>query len=133
MAQGIKWPNSDGSHLFRFQPFFSSIPYDVQLRRARQVSYPNSTQPYSYECDLIVYDKRRQTTSEETLSMNHVYETWDGYRFYLASLSPSDESKAKMVQLVVNLDPAKYFLTYPGGFVLSLGMLLLFFRRKTPS
>jgi len=59
-----------------------------------------------------------------------VYETWDGTRFYLSNITPKDESAAKTVQITVNRDPAKYFLTYPGGCVLALGIVLLFTRRK---
>jgi uncharacterized protein YijF (DUF1287 family) len=58
-----------------------------------------------------------------------VHETWDGYRFYLSSITPSDESAVKQVQIVVNYDPAKYLLTYPGAIVLSCGILMLFLLR----
>ncbi|WP_039376566.1 hypothetical protein, partial [Parachlamydia acanthamoebae] len=62
-----------------------------------------------------------------------VYETWDGYRFYLANMTPATENSAKRVQIVVNYDPAKYILTYPGAIILSMGILLLFwspYRKK---
>ena len=58
--------------------------------------------------------------------MNNVHETWEGYRFYLSNISPSGEESVKRIQLVVNHDPAKYWLTYPGAIILSIGILLLF-------
>jgi len=62
--------------------------------------------------------------------MNHVYETWDGYRFYLANVSQNDGQSAKRVQLIVNHDPAKYWLTYPGGIVVALGIIFLWIQLK---
>lgn len=126
---GLKLPVLNGKYLMRFQPRFIHIPYRIRLRDARQINYANSTQPYSFESDLLISDKRSGTSIETTISMNHVYETWDGYRFYLANISPPLENSVQRIQLVINYDPAKYFLTYPGAIILSLGILLLFWMR----
>lgn len=126
---GFKWPILDGSFLIRFQPQFRTIPYRIRLRDARQINYTNSTQPYSFESDILIYNAQGDVVDEATISMNHVYETWDGYRFYLASMSPSQETDAQRVQIVVNYDPAKYWLTYPGGIIVTLGIILLFWMR----
>ena len=61
--------------------------------------------------------------------MNHVHETWDGYRFYLANMTPSEVGSVKKVQIIVNLDPGKYWLTYPGGIMVVVGSLLLLWFR----
>lgn len=132
-GKGLKWPVLHGDYLVRFQPQHKTIPYRVRLRQARQINYANSTQPYSFEGDLIFKDKRNAIIEEKTISMNHVHETWDGYRFYLSSIAPNDETAVKFVQIVVNHDPAKYWLTYPGALVLSLGILLLFIQRPYKS
>lgn len=129
-ATGLKWPILNGEYLVRFQPAFEEIPYHVRLRNARQINYPNSTQPFSFESDLIVTDRRTNGEVETTISMNHVYETWDGYRFYLSGMAPADETAIKQVQIVVNHDPTKYWLTYSGGCILTCGILLLFFFNK---
>lgn len=128
-GKGLKWPALDGEYLVRFQPMFEEIPYQVRLRQARQINYANSSQPYSFEGDLIFKDKRGHEITEKTISMNRVHETWDGYRFYLSSIAPADESAVKHVQIVINYDPAKYWLTYPGAIVLSCGILMLFLLR----
>lgn len=125
-ASGLKWPLLQGRYVARFQPMAQEIPYEVRLRSARQINYAQTAQPYSFEGDLIVTDKRSGYSEEKTISMNNVHETWDGYRFYLSSISPADESAVKRVQIVVNHDPAKYWLTYPGALVLTLGIGLLF-------
>lgn len=128
---GLKWPVNAGKYLMRFQPKFESIPYRVRLRNARQINYPDSSSSFSFEADLIITDKRNASISETTISMNNVHETWDGYRFYLSNISPGNELSVKHAQIVVNHDPAKYFLTYPGAIILSLGIFLLFwFKNK---
>ncbi|HEV8052879.1 MAG TPA: hypothetical protein VGP47_10325 [Parachlamydiaceae bacterium] len=126
---GLKWPAMNGEYLLRFQPVFKEIPYRLRLRQARQINYANSSQPYSFESDLIVSDRRSNTLVETTISMNKVHETWDGYRFYLSSIAPPNETAIKQVQIVINYDPAKYLLTYPGAIVLSCGILMLFIMR----
>ncbi|MBA3721385.1 MAG: hypothetical protein H0W88_03190 [Parachlamydiaceae bacterium] len=123
----LKWPILNGEYLVRFQQQEIDIPYRIRLRQARQINYTQSNQPESYECDIVV-TSGNQPPVEKTLSMNHVYETWEGYRFYLAGMMTS-ESGLKRVQLVVNYDPTKYYLTYPGALTMSLGIILLFWLR----
>ncbi len=126
---GLKWPILNGKYLIRFQPKLYMLPYRIRLRQARQVFYPQSSQVYSYESDLLISEKGKPP-KEQTLSMNQVYETWDGYRFYLSGIGHSADSSLKHIQLAVNHDPAKYFLTYPGAALVFLGILLLFWIPK---
>lgn len=129
-AQGMKWPIFGGRYLIRFQPHMMSLPYEVHIRRAKQLSYPNSSQPHKFESDLFVKNKQTNEVVETTISMNQVHETHEGYRLYLASLTPNDESNVKRVQLVVNHDPGKYCLLYPGAIILVIGMLTLLLQYK---
>jgi hypothetical protein len=128
-GKGLKHPVLNGEYIVRFQSIYQKIPYRVRLRQGRQINYPNSQQPFSYESDLIITDKVRGTVLEKTISMNNVHETWDGYRFYMANITPQEEGAVKKVQIVVNHDPAKYWLTYPGACVMVLGIILLFWLR----
>lgn len=129
-GKGLKWPILEGEYVLRFQPQVIKLPYYIRLRHARQVNYPHSMQPYSFESDLIITDKRSEDIVEATISMNNVLETDEGYRFYLANISPPNETAAKRVHIVVNYDPAKYWVTYPGAIILSIGIVLLFWFRK---
>jgi len=127
---GLKWPILNGKYMIRLQPNLRELPYRIRLRQARQISYPQSQQVYSYESDLLISEKEKVSV-EHTLSMNKVYETWDGYRFYLAGIGSSTDATLKRIQLAVNYDPAKYFLTYPGALFVFLGTISLFwFKRK---
>lgn len=123
----LKWPVLNGEYLIRFQAQEQEIPYKIRLRKARQINYIDSNQPYSYECDIVVTGK--EIDEETSLSMNKVYETEEGYRFYLAGMSKL-ESGIKRVQLVVNYDPAKYLLTYPGAVLVAFGAILLFWLKR---
>ncbi|MDR3624387.1 MAG: hypothetical protein P4L16_04520 [Chlamydiales bacterium] len=131
-ASDLKWPVLNGKYLLRFQPCTKKIPHRLRLRSARQINYPRTQQPYSFECDLLISEQGLKTPLEKTISMNNVHETHDGYRFYMSNLS-ADELSAKRTQLAVNYDPQKYYLTYPGAFLLSLGILLLFWLRPYKS
>lgn len=122
---GLKWPLFHGAFRARFQPETHKLPHRIRLRQARQITYPGASQPYSFECDLII--SHQGEIIEKTLSMNNVHETADGYRFYLSHIAPPQEGALKQIQLVVNYDPAKYWLTYPGGMILACGIALLFF------
>ena len=124
----MKWPTGNGEYLLRFQSQHQPIPYRVRLRDARQINYPHSLQAKSYESDLWITDLQTGASVDSTISMNHVYQTWDGYRFYLANILPLEEIAPQRVQIIVNHDPAKYLLTYPGGVILSLGIVLLFWK-----
>lgn len=127
LKTGLKWPVLQGNYVIRFQPELENIPYRIRLKQARRLAYPDSPQIYSYESDLW-FSEQGQPPLFQTLSMNQVYETWDGYRFYLASVGESADRSLKNIQLVINYDPVKYFLTYPGiGFVF-LGTFLLFWK-----
>lgn len=129
-GQGLKWPVLNGKYLVRFQPEFKELPYNIRLRQARQIPYANSEQAFSYECDTVITDLRTGKSVEKTLSMNNVHETSDGFRFYLANITPAESGKVKRVQIVVNRDPVKYWLTYPGAILMTCGIVLLFWFKK---
>ncbi|WP_075882817.1 hypothetical protein [Candidatus Protochlamydia sp. W-9] len=124
-ATGLKWPILNGQYLIRFQPQQISLPYRLRLRQARQINYPHTQQTYSYEGDVLITNNNQEEIAL-TLSMNKVYETWDGFRFYLAGMTTASSQTANHVQVIVNQDPAKYLLTYPGGLIVTIGTILLF-------
>lgn len=126
----LKVPILNGKYLVRYQSEIKKIPYRIRLHEARQINYPGTNQPFSYEADVTI--SNGAFSERSTISMNNVYETYDGYRFYLANLQSGNRQDLQQVQIVVNRDPAKYILTMPGFFILLLGTfsLLLRFRGK---
>ncbi len=126
---GMKWPVLNGNYKIRYQAQSVEIPYSLRLRQAREIHYPHTQQPYSYECDILISQPDNPSVSQ-TLSMNTVYETWDGFRFYLSGMNTISNQSLKSVQIVVNYDPTKYFLTYPGCIIIFLGIVLLFWFKR---
>lgn len=128
-GSGLKWGALEGRFLIQYLPEQKTIPYHLRLRQARKIPYSHSDQAKGYECDLLIRDIKSGKYEDATLSMNHVHETRDGYRFYLEGIHEPSPMSPKRVQIIVNRDPAKYFLTYPGGMLTCLGILLLFWIR----
>lgn len=120
----IKTPIHELGVLASLQNERRTLPFEVRLHRAKDIKYPGSEQTESYECCLTVGGEKVD------VSMNRVHETKDGYRLYLSGMSVVDPYQVRAVQLVVNRDPAKYLLTYPGGLLVALGILALFFYNK---
>lgn len=117
-----RWPVM-GEHLLSFKEHLMELPHTLRLRQARKVCYPGTNNPAAYEADVWIDDRFF------TLKMNEVYETPSGYRFYLSSMSDPPQD-SKQIVVVVNYDPVRNSLTYPGALLVVLGATLLFFRKK---
>lgn len=123
---GLAWPIFNGAYQIKFQSKQYKIPVHIRLQQARQINYPNSMQPFSYESDLFVKDQTLSPFKPVTVSMNRVFESIQGYRFYLSNISSIGQSAIQKIQLVVNYDPVKYTITYPGALLVALGIFSLF-------
>ena len=126
----LKTPILNGSYLASFESDKIDIPYSVRLLRAETKMYPASNKPIAYKAYLEIENVKTKELDNVTLSMNRVYETRDGFRFYLSGISPQEEGSIKRIHLVVNRDPVKYYLTYPGAVLVVMGVVLLLFRRR---
>lgn len=124
LASGIPYPIFNGKYLLRFQLKKQNIPYHIRLHDSKQINYLNTNKAYSYE-SIVSIAGPKLPVQKQTLSMNHVFETPKGYRFYMSSIFPQSEESVQRVQITVNKDPAKYILTYPGAVILVLGILFL--------
>lgn len=125
---GLKWPSKEGNYLFRLEPKEETLPFTLRLKEARQKKHAGTNEAFSYECRIQVNEEGE--SEEYCLSMNQVFESKKGIRFYLSNITPFDESDVQTVQFAVNYDPVKGILTYPGGLLVVLGSLLLFTRKK---
>jgi len=109
--------------LLKFQPLVARAPNHIHLHKAKTIYRPGTQIPESFEAKISVDEE------PFTLLMNQVYESKQGYRYYLSHIE-GKAGEVKEVQLAVNFDPAKYILTYPGGLLVVLGSLLLLFKKK---
>lgn len=107
--------------LYSLSEIESQLPFEIRLHKAEEIHYPHTSQPSEYRCKISIGGLHSH------LSMNRVHETEEGYRLYLSGMKTCDENGVRLVQLIINKDPAKWLLTYPGGFIASFGTLLLLF------
>ena len=110
-------------HLMAFKPHEIEIPHKIRLHQARKICHPALNLAAAYEADVTI------NGNPFTLKMNEVYEADDQTRFYLASMTDQVDD-AKQITIVVNYDPVRNTLTYPGALLVVLGAVLLFFRKK---
>lgn len=123
-ANKLKWPVLFGSYLVRFVANQKTLPHKVLLHQARQINYPGTDRPLSFESDLSI------DGIEQTISMNRVAQSKKGFRFYMSNLYTPTQNSAARALIVVNRDPGKLWLTYPGGLILALGIVLLFVQKR---
>ncbi|GEM_PF-2207189 len=126
-SKGLKRVSRDGGYLLSLETKALPIPYRLKLQEVTVTAYPGFKNPRNYEAIAQLTDQRTGESEEIALSMNQVYETWDGFRFYLSSMTPQEYQGSKTASIIVNHDPAKYYLTYPGAILLALGVVLLLF------
>lgn len=127
MGKGWKWPAFNGEYLLSFQPKVINLPLKIRLHSAKEIKYPNSNQSFSYESELFITENNIKKPF--SISMNHVYESLAGYRFYLSNIATLSNG-IKRIQLAVNYDPLKKILLYPGAILVTLGIVSLFWVRS---
>lgn len=102
------------------------LPFSLKLKDFILERYPGSNSPSWYESEVVLIDEERGINEERRIFMNNVLKH-RGYRFYQSSYD-SDE---KGTVLSVNRDALGTFVTYVGYFLLTLGMFLSVFNRKS--
>lgn len=108
-------------------PLTYQIPYLVRVQDAREIVYPGTTQAAGYECTFYLKDRRTEEIALHQIGLNRVFETKDGYRFFLSNIHPSDESAPQEVRLALNYDPSRRLFIFAGSILVAIGILLLYF------
>ena len=99
-------------------------PFIIQLRDFQLERYPGSQSPASFAAEVTVVDKNFNQDSR--IYMNNVLD-YRGYRFFQSSYDQDEKGTI----LSVNHDRWGTYISYLGYFLLSLGMILVFFSDKT--
>jgi len=105
---------------------FHTLPFAIKLNDFQLDRYPGSSSPSSYASEVTVIDSSRQHTRDFRIYMNHILQ-YRGYRFYQSSYD-NDE---KGTILSVNHDFLGTAVTYFGYFLMTLGMVVSLFNRKS--
>jgi len=102
------------------------LPFELKLSDFVLDRYPGSMSPSSYASEVVLFNHKENITIPFRIYMNHILK-YKGYRFYQSSYD-NDE---KGTILSVNHDGPGIFVTYTGYFLLSLGMFLSLFNKKS--
>ncbi|MEA2027998.1 MAG: cytochrome c biogenesis protein CcsA [Campylobacterota bacterium] len=101
------------------------LPFAIKLRDFQLDRYPGSKSPSSYASEVTLIDKANNKEFEYRIFMNHTLK-YGNYQFFQSSYDQDEKGTV----LSVNNDPGKW-PTYLGYFLLTLGLLLNMFDKKS--
>jgi len=102
-----------------------SIPFAIKLNDFQLDRYPGSMSPSSYASEITLIDKANDVEFDYRIFMNSTLQ-YGGFQFFQSSYDPSETGTV----LSVNKDPGT-IPTYIGYFLLTLGLLMNMFDKKS--
>ncbi|WP_422082290.1 cytochrome c biogenesis protein CcsA [Ulvibacterium sp.] len=103
-----------------------TIPFSIRLNDFIMDKYPGTNSASSYASEVTLIDEQKNTTLDYRIHMNNIL-NYGGYRFFQSSFDPDE----KGTYLSVNRDFWGTLVSYIGYALLTLGMVLTFFSKKT--
>jgi len=102
------------------------LPFSLKLNDFQMEKYPGSDSPSSFASELVLIDRERNVNRNVRVFMNNTL-NYRGYKFFQSSY---DQDEGGTV-LSVNADMLGTGVTYTGYFLLTLGMILSLFSKKS--
>jgi len=102
-----------------------TIPFAIRLNDFQLDRYPGSMSPSSYASEITLIDKENDVEFDYRIFMNSTL-IYGGFQFFQSSYDPSETGTV----LSVNNDPGT-IPTYIGYFLLTLGLLMNMFDKKS--
>jgi cytochrome c-type biogenesis protein CcsB len=102
------------------------LPFSIKLNKFILEKYSGTNTPSSYASEVQLIDTKNNVAQDYKIYMNHIL-NYKGYRFFQSSFDQDE----KGTYLSVNHDYWGTLITYIGYALLTLGMLLVFFSKKT--
>jgi len=102
-----------------------SVPFAIRLNDFQLDRYPGSMSPSSYASEVTVIDKENDVEFDYRIFMNSTLQ-YGGFQFFQSSYDPDETGTV----LSVNNDPGT-IPTYIGYFLLTLGLLMNMFDKKS--
>lgn len=102
------------------------LPFSLELRDFILEKYPGTNSASSYASEVTLVDARKNLRKDTRIYMNHILDH-DGYRFFQSSFDQDELG----TWLSVNHDWWGTWISYLGYFILTLGMILTFFDKKS--
>ncbi|MFT5386386.1 MAG: cytochrome c-type biogenesis protein CcsB [Saprospiraceae bacterium] len=103
-----------------------SLPFGLQLRKFIMEKYPGTNSASSYASEVTLVDARAHLKRDERIYMNNILD-YGGYRFFQSSFDKDELG----TYLSVNHDFWGTWISYLGYAILTLGMILTFFNKKS--
>ena len=105
---------------------YFELPFRIKLYDFILERYPGTNSAASYASEVQLIDPRRNYSKDYRIYMNHIL-NYDGYRFFQSSYDRDE----KGTYLSVNHDYWGTFFSYLGYILLTLGLILTLFSRKS--
>lgn len=102
------------------------VPFSVALRDFQMDRYPGTNSPASYASEVTVIDPSQGLRMDHRIYMNHILD-YGGYRFFQSSYDNDEQG----TYLSVNHDFWGTWISYLGYALLTIGMILSFFHRRS--
>jgi cytochrome c-type biogenesis protein CcsB len=102
------------------------LPFKLKLNDFVMERYTGSNSPSSYKSHVSLIDKEKNVNENHSIFMNNIL-NYRGYRFFQSSYDKDEKGTI----LSVNYDPMGTAITYFGYFLMTLGMFLALFSRKS--
>jgi len=110
----------------RYGARITRLPFSLRLDDFQLERYPGSNSPSSFVSEVTVLDETGHATTPYRIFMNNVL-SHKGYRFYQSSYDRDEKGTV----LSVNHDRPGTLLSYAGYALMTLGMMMSFFSRKS--
>ncbi|NOR29077.1 MAG: cytochrome C biogenesis protein [Lutibacter sp.] len=102
------------------------LPFYIKLNKFILDKYPGTNSASSYASEVQLIDSKNDVKKDFRIFMNNILD-YNGYRFFQSSFDKDE----KGTYLSVNNDYWGTLITYAGYILLTIGMLLTFFSKKT--
>lgn len=102
------------------------LPFSLRLNDFQIERYPGSNSPSSFASEVTLVDPGSGVEKPFRIFMNNILK-YKGYRFFQSSFDEDEQGTV----LSVNYDWAGTALTYAGYFLMTLGMILTLFSRRS--
>jgi len=125
---GRKYPFKVGNFYIdaSYGSILKNLPFALKLNDFIIEKYPGTNSASSYASEVTLMDPRNDVEKDHRIFMNNIL-NYDGYRFFQSSYDRDEKGTV----LSVNHDFWGTWISYFGYFLLTLGMALAFFSKKS--
>ncbi len=102
------------------------VPFYIRLNKFIMDKYPGTNSASSYASEVTVLDRPNDATMDYRIFMNNILD-YQGYRFFQSSFDKDE----KGTYLSVNNDFWGTWISYVGYALLTLGMIMTLFSKRT--